>query len=228
MVEQIPIPDRRALDVDSLSLSRFAMTELKLGSATQTLSVLRSAAKQNDGRTTFIGVGTIADRLVVSPRQVHRHLERLAELKCIDHLGRQLLPGSKHLRRRTVTYAIDPKVEQFYTDHGFNRLPLYLLRCFPRWADRAVLAAIINRAEISEHCGTTRDTFSLNELRRQTGLTRQSVIAAKRYLHSQGIILAYGDDWNSTNLLTLNDDCLVTLDATGAPIGIRPPSKKAS
>lgn len=229
MVETIPITDRRALDVDSLFLSRHAMAQLRLGPAAQTLAVLRQAAQQNGGRTTYIGIGTVAERIVMSERQVHRHLGTLAELDCIEHRGRQLLPGSKHLRRRTVTYAIHPDVERFYTDDGFNRLPLFLLRSFTRWSERAVLAAVIGREELrwnhEAEGGEVRDTFSLAELHRQTGLSRPSVIAAKKSLFARGIILAYGDDWNATNTLTLNGDCTVNLNDNGEPIGIRPPRK---
>lgn len=226
MPDAIPISDRRALDVPSLYLSRWAMAEAKLGAATQTLAVLRQTAQQNGGRTTFIGVGSIAVRIVMSERQVHRHLEALESEGVVKHHGRQLLPGSKYLRRRTVTYEIHRDLERLYAEGGFNRLPCYLLRCFTHWADRAVLAAVINRAEIAKHHGSTRDTFSLNDLRRETGLSRHSIIRAKRSLFTVGIIDAYGGNWNSTNELILNDECLATLDDAGNPIGIRQPTRK--
>lgn len=56
--------------------------------------------------------------------------------------------------------------------------------------------------------GEVRNTFSLTELMRQTGLSRRGAMQAKDGLRRAGIITIYSND-NATDEIVLNESCYV-------------------
>lgn len=178
-----------------------------IGPATQTLAgLLRITQKE-----TFCSTGAIANSSRLPTKTVRNHLGILESKGWITNAGRE------HTRagapRRTCTIRLTKKTRDSLDDFGV--LPWWACcQCIRggrrlSWSAKAVLSLVIARLmglraqavrqnneteeEIIDFIGNiTGDgtwKHSLDALARRTGLSRESIVAAKRELHGHDLIL---------------------------------------
>lgn len=202
--------------LDSLDDRRWIKLPLaamqQVGPAVQTLGGLLRMTN----RETFAPVADIARHARLPRETVKKHLQRLDEGGWIENAGRQ------HTRRgaprRTATIKITKQTKDHLEPYGM--LPWWAccsIRKVGRlpWCARAVLsivmarlcslkAAVDRQQEVQDEVelagaidnmgGDYRFRFSLHSLTEQTGLTRESVVVAKKLLnHRYGIVQWTGD-----------------------------------
>lgn len=210
---------------DYLPLSRYAM-EL-VGAAAQTLGAVYVLASEARGRQIFETVDTIAQSAVLPKRTVQSHVAKLVEAGWLESLGRQLLPGSKHRRRRTVTL----KLTRGALDHKepFGMLPRWAATSLANerggsWAERAVFACLFSAAKYPESelaeqgCLDGREFCSLTSLRKQTALTWPSIRAARDKLERGGLVKVYEGECGEPVELALNLDCRLLKSDVAKPV----------
>ncbi len=178
------------------------------GPASQTLGgVLRLT-----NRETFASLETIARAARLQKRTVQRHLAKLDGGGWIRHKGREKTRSG--WLRRTATIQVTAKATAA-AETAYGVLPWWACCNIRRhgrftWAARAVLSIVLGRlmslrAGIEEQDGHGLDEcdvwgsianmgcedrfrFSLESLQRQTGLTRQAAVDAKRQLSKAKIV----------------------------------------
>ena len=180
--EWLSLIDHELLKQDHLQLPRAACREI--GAATQTLGAIMRLCDISGRNTTFAGVGTIADAAMLPIGTVRRHIRQCIAAGWLDTKGRQLLPGSKYLRRRTNTLSMTEKTIKHRSPYGI--LPRWICRVLAKWSARVLYAAVVARHVLIETveqngCGAAynREEMSLNNLVRETGLTDKSITEAK-------------------------------------------------
>ncbi len=194
-----------SLDQEWLKLPISAMVDV--GQATQTLAgILRIANKE-----TYVPVYTIAKKARLPVATTRKHLRTLHDGGWILNLGRQRT--RRRSLRRTATIKVTPKTRAALAQYSV--LPWWAC-CSIRpggrlqWSTKAVLSIVMARlmslkaaveqqdghgadpddliGSIENFGGDDRFRFSLKSLESQTGLSRHSIICAKKELHSCGIL----------------------------------------
>lgn len=217
-----------------------------VGPAVQTLGgILKITNKE-----TFVPAADIARYARLPAATVRKHLVTLDERGLINHRGRERTRGG--ILRRTATIAVTKRTTSRIEPYGM--LPWWAC-CTDKphlpWCARAVLSIWMARlcslkAAVDAQRGTDdaeemagaidnlggddRFRFSLNWLAEQTGLTRDSVVIAKRLLnHRFGVVRWAGampkpgvtteshyllPNWNFRVLVTLapKGGCYVAFD----------------
>jgi hypothetical protein len=164
-------------------------------------------------RETYVPIRDIAEKARLPVRTVKNHLKVLHDHGCIEHCGRQ--KTRRGFLRRTVTIKITKQTKDLLEPYGL--LPWWGTcsgKLHLPWCAKAVLAVWMARlcslkaavakqqdvetaeefAEAIENMGGEgRFEFSLDWLSNQTGLTRHSVITAKRDLAKRGIVELVGN-----------------------------------
>ena len=165
--------------------------------ATQTYYAMKSVASSE----TFVAVQKIAAVANLPVATVRKHLAKLADQGFIENLGRQRTAGGRP--RRTCTRKIITA-----RDH-YGLLPTWAV-CLRRWPEQAVLSIVL--AQYAKVRATADDEgwdasdwmenfsanrcwdFSLSDLQYTTGLSRHSVIEARRNLiDCLGLLQSYGE-----------------------------------
>ncbi len=184
--------DHELLRQDHLQLPRAACREI--GPAAQTLGAIMRLCDIGGRNTTFASVGTIADIAMLPIGTVRRHILQCVAAGWLDTKGRQLLPGSKYLRRRTNTLSLTAKTINQRKPYGI--LPRWICRVLAKWSARALYAAVVARHVLIEtveqnRCGAAynREEMSLNNIERETGLTDKSITEAKLTLERIGHVV---------------------------------------
>jgi len=182
-----------------------------VGAASQTLGgILRET-----NRETFVFRDTIARNARLSKRTLEKHLLTLAERGWIVNKGRQRTRGGTLRRSATIQVTAQTKA----TLNDFAILPWWAT-CYSRthgrlpWSSRILLAFIMSRlaaikritednesneywgdewGEVIDEYGEGRFRFSLQTLGHRVGLSKNSLIAAKRHLFHIGIV-----DWGGS------------------------------
>lgn len=228
-VERISLFD--SLDHEWLKLPHEIMRDV--GPATQTLAGLLGVASQE----TFVAVAEIARKSRLPVPTARKQLKKLHENGWIIHNGRRRTRAG-HLRR-TATIMVPKKTKVSLTPYA--TLPWWAccnIRKVGRlsWSAKAILSVVMSRlmmlkATVEEQDGHGLDTddlvdsieylggdarfaFSLGRLEKITGLTRESVIVAKRKLHGVGIVIWSGG--TPTDTLTPNWDFRVVVTPTSS------------
>ena len=174
-----------------------------VGPAVQTLGGLLTITT----REKFVSISNVAERARLPPSTVRKHLVSLNAKGWIDHQGRQRT--RRGALRRTATIKLTRKTHEAIEPYGI--LSWWACRNirnvgkFP-WHAKAVLAVIMARlcslnaaatvngpdedvmSMIDNFGGEDRFRFSLKCLTKQTGLSRDSAVEAKRFLHRHGIV----------------------------------------
>ena len=207
--QEIPLVD--SLRGEWIKLPLAVMQDV--GPAAQTLGGLLKVTNKQ----TFSAVANVATRARLPVATVRKHLLVLHDRAWIINHGRQDTRAGHP--RRTATIAISAKAKAVLDTYGF--LPwwaCYSIRRVGRlpWCCRSVLSIIMARlaslaAAVERQDGEGLDAkdiegsianmgdderfrFSLESLERQTGLTRHSIVRAKKLLnHRYGIIRWCGD-----------------------------------
>jgi hypothetical protein len=177
-----------------------------VGPATQTLAGILKVTN----RETFTEASKIAERARVPKRMYRRHLVTLADGGWIENQGRTRTRSGRP--RRTCTVVLTAKTKKAAEEYGV--LPWWACCKIGKanlqlpWSAKAVLAIVMGRlmclkaaAELEgaiddeeeligtiENFGDHRFRFTLDTLTQQSGLTRESVVLAKRWLHKRGIV----------------------------------------
>ena len=228
-VERISLLD--SLDREWLRLPLAIMQDV--GPAAQTLGGLLKVTN----RETFVKAEKIARRACLPVSTVRKHLAILNEGCWINNVGRQLTRSGRP--RRTATIQVTQKARDCLEPYGV--LPWWAYRQFP-WSAKAVLSIVMARlmslrkgvedqdghgvdasdvaGSIDSHMGgDDRFKFDLDFLERNTGLSRHSVIKAKRALGQAGIVELIGAESKAgitteTNLLVPNWEFRVEVTPT--------------
>lgn len=197
-----------SLDGDWFKLPLAVMQEV--GPASQTFAGLRSLTNKE----TFASAMNIARRARLPVKTVRNHLTSLVAAGWIVNLGRGRT--SRGAPRRTCTIRFTQRSTDAAKVYGV--LPWWTC-CHPKhdkrinWSARAVLSVVMARLmklkkvvsvqggdalgssqiwdRIAEMGGADQFLFSLASLERDTGLSRESIIAAKRELSRRKIINWY-------------------------------------
>jgi len=210
--ERLSLLDSLNRDGRWIKLPFLAMQEV--GPAAQTLGGLLAITK----RETFTSVASIAEHARLPVGTVRKHLITLDYCGWIRHKGRGLTRAG--YLRRTATIAIRKRAINAARD-SYGVLPWWAccsIRRFRRlpWSTRAVLSVIMARlmtlkaaaeeqdghgleaddiiGSIDNMGGDDRFRFGLKSLAGQTGLSRDSIISAKRWLDRAGIVRWRGQD----------------------------------
>ncbi len=195
-----------------------------VGPAVQTLGGLLRMTN----RETYCPVADIARSARVPVATCRKHLATLTDNGWIKNQGRQ------HTRRgaprRTSTIIVTKQTTDALEPYGL--LPWWACCSIRRvgrlpWCARAVLSVVLARlaalksaVERQDGCGLDADDlevsieamggderfrFGLDWLTAQTGLTRESVISAKRWLNHRSGILDWMGDWTRPGVATTTD-----------------------
>ncbi|MCG2685421.1 MAG: hypothetical protein L6306_17600 [Planctomycetales bacterium] len=176
-----------------------------VGPAVQTLGGLLKMTNKE----TFSAVADIATKAQLPVGTVRKHLQWLDAGGWIGNRGRERTRRGRP--RRTATLVITKQTRDKIKPYGI--LPWWACCTIKKvgklpWSAKAVLAVIMARlaalkaAAQRENCydevdvidaienmgGEDRFRFSLDYLEQQTGLTRESIVSAKRRLHKVGIV----------------------------------------
>jgi hypothetical protein len=206
MIEKDRISLIESLDGEWLKLPLVIMRDV--GPAVQTLASLLKVTN----RETFVAVSRIASKARLPIGTVRKHLARLAAGGWIEQCGRQRTQWGN--LRRTATIRVTEQTIQHLTPYGI--LPWWACCVIKEkgrlpWCVKAVLSLVMARlcglkkaAEEPENFHSDDDVsevitdimgaedrfrLSLNWLTEQTGLSRDSVVAAKRMLYRRfGIV----------------------------------------
>jgi hypothetical protein len=188
------IPVSELLSEQKLDLYGYLLLPIAVmrtaGSAAQTVAGIRS----HWGRKTYADERTIAVAACLDESTVRRrHLPKLRQLRFMDWN----LIDSPRGKRRLWYFTKDMQAAGYWTAKAAT-LPRWAALLLPEWSYRAVYATVLQRAlatsrgsrnghvelEIGDTLwgGYGRHNFSLSHLVKLTGLTRESVVAAKHYL----------------------------------------------
>ena len=172
-----------------------------VGPAAQTLGGILNVTSSE----TFCSAGRLAQFAHLPLPTVRKHLVALESSGWIANQGRcRTRAGAP---RRTCTIAVTSRTK--FAKDTFLILPWWASR-FP-WSSRAVLGVVMERlcelravVQRSEHLDDDlytvlqefhpRFCFGLDELQERTGLTRPSIIQAKRHLSQTGSVHWHGSD----------------------------------
>ena len=195
-----------------------------VGPAVQTMGALLGITN----RETYVTTKKIARQARLPATTAKKHIASLHARDWILNRGRQRT--ARGFLRRTATVAITKKARDNVLPYGI--LPWWAC-CRTRghgrlaWSAKAVLSVVMARLcalksaierdgphepedipGIIDNWGGLEDRFefSLEFLTRQTGLTRDSVVAAKKRLHCLGIVCWQGDRGTVTDSLVPNWD----------------------
>ncbi|TWU66895.1 hypothetical protein V7x_24660 [Crateriforma conspicua] len=173
---------------------------VECGPAAQTMGgILRVTSRE-----TFRSIAYVANHAILPVTTVKKHLRALADHGYIERQGRQRTDGG--VLRRTATVKVTSKSKR---DH-FGILPSWVSCPFRdghklSWASRAVLSVVLQRLSgiaTADHIDDLGDAITLDESRFEfglkyledvTGLTRHSVIKAKRELEQYGVTMMHDD-----------------------------------
>jgi len=209
VVDDEPTSLTAVLDDDYLQLPRAAMQDV--GPATQTLgAVLRLTSNR-----TFRTIDEYAELAWLKRRTVMRHLDALVEAGWLKDLGRERMPSGRV--RRTVTYELTAKATE--SRRRYAMLPRWAAGAFPTWATRAVFSLVVSRhvmvqrkidddranIGIEEH-----ESYSLSRLVEESGLHKDSVLDAKRWLIEQGFIEVHDAGSGGAHTLLIGSDLELT------------------
>jgi hypothetical protein len=196
-----------SLDGKWLKLPLAVMKDV--GTAAQTLAGIMAITN----RETFASVQTIAGSASVKLLTAKRHIKTLHERGWIENKGRERTRRGQP--RRTATIAETKKTKTQLDEYAI--LPWWACCNICKagklpWSAKAILSIVMARlcslkaaAErddqddelegvIENMGGDDRFQFSLTNLEKQTGLTRESIVAAKRWLFRNKIIRLQGCD----------------------------------
>lgn len=179
------------LTADFIPLYRRAMKDA--GSAAQTLGVIMRLATEGRHHRTFASTGLVAKMSCVCERTAHEHMNCLTKKGWIESLGREpIYPGCSAIRR-TVTYRLTDKAIDLSDDDKFAVLPRWAARALATFGQRAVYAEFVSRhllvLSIEDGCAEDRYRVSISDLESVTGLSRRTVINARRDLLDTGAIV---------------------------------------
>lgn len=179
-------------------------------------------------KETFSSVETIAQHTRLPISTIRKHLATLHEHGWIENKGREHTRRRGALRR-TATISITRQTKDHVEPYGV--LPWWAC-CNIRkvgklpWSAKALLSVLMARlcslkgaaerdgpdddpaGQIENMGGDDRFRFSLTYLTRQTGLTRDSIVTAKKRLHKHKIICWSGRE-NVVDILSPNWDFAV-------------------
>jgi hypothetical protein len=197
-VEHISLLD--SLEREALLLPLTCVREC--GPAAQTLAGLRKVTS----RETYVSAQSIAAKSRVPLRTVRRHLITLAEHGWIENAGREKTRSGR--ARRTNTIRLSRRCSTEWKPYGI--LPWYVCGPVHRvgtvpWSAKVLLSIVLGRlaslksgsdveddeeleAAIENMGGEDRFAWSLSDLQRITGLTRESIVIAKRWLYRHKLI----------------------------------------
>ena len=175
-----------------------------VGPAAQTLGGLLRVTN----RETFSPVSDIAGAARLPIPTVRKHIAVLHERGWVNHRGRE--KTRRGWLRRTATIALTKQTKDHLEPYGF--LPWWACcrgKAHLPWCARAILSIVLARLAALKHgamCdgfATTEEEvmdqienmgveerfrFSLAYLTGQTGLSRETVVVAKRRLHNLGMV----------------------------------------
>jgi hypothetical protein len=175
------------------------------GPAAQTLAGLRKVTS----RETYVAAQSIADTSRVPLRTVRRHLITLAEHGWIENAGREKTRSGR--ARRTNTIRLSRRCSTEWKPYGILPWwvsgPVHRVGTVP-WSAKVLLAIVLGRlaslkagadveddeddeevqAAIEEMGGEDRFAWSLSDLQRITGMTRDSIVTAKRFLYRHKLV----------------------------------------
>lgn len=213
---------------------------LEVGPAAQTLGGLLMLTD----RETFCSLAKIASEARIPMETLRNHMPKLHEAGYVELLGREKTRSGR--ARRTVTIRITKKAKDESRDY-FPLLWWSAAMLRNSWSSRLLWAFVVKSAlglrkaakaatdddvgDLAEHVenlgGDDRFQFSLNNIGRETGLTRETIISAKRNLWRQKIIDWSGQsDGLSTDVITPNWNSQLMITDTGngmCTLAIKPP-----
>jgi hypothetical protein len=203
-----------------------------VGPAVQTLGGLLKVTNKE----TYSAVADIAAKARLPLGTVRKHLHTLDANGWVNHRGRE--KTRRGWLRRTATIALTKQTRDMIEPYAV--LPWWAC-CSTRkagklpWSAKAVVAVVLGRlmslkagaqddeeliGAIDNMGGENRFQFSLDWLEGKTGLTRHSLVKAKRRLHKLGIVRWSGgpreDGGSATHLLVPNWDFRV-IDTPAGP-----------
>jgi hypothetical protein len=179
---------------------------LELGEATQVLAALTIAAGPEQKFKTFAAKGKLAGIACCSEKTIQRALAVNGPLVTggwVKRHGREHGPAGGR-KRRTVSFSLTRKTVEAF-DEKYHTLPRSIVLDAQAngdpmtWAERVLLSLLVSRHELVERiagddqsggCADERLFFSLRELRLQTGLVNETLVAARRNLIASGMIEA--------------------------------------
>ncbi|MDZ4688159.1 MAG: hypothetical protein SH850_24050 [Planctomycetaceae bacterium] len=207
-----------ALNQSWLKLPTCAMRDV--GPASQTLGGIISITSKE----TFASAQVIADAARVPAKTCRKHLDTLHDRGWIQNEGRQAT--RRGIPRRTCTIKLTKQTKDLMTDYAI--LPWFATCYLARagklpWSTRAVLGVIMARlcslkaaaeresgplaedevfGAIENMGSNERFRFSLSDLVKQTGLSRESVCIGKLQLSTLRLIdIVIPDDRQEAELL---------------------------
>jgi hypothetical protein len=209
---------------DFLPLARVGCQ--KLGAPAQTLAAMvRVAALGSSKRECFIAIDKLAVLACLPRRTVQAHLAKLDAEKVITPLGRT--EGSAGRKRRTASYTID----RFWVHASatFFPLPRWAAAKLSTWGERCLFALIVSRTTMIAAITDAQDgassveeraTIDQNEIRRLTGLSTRTIVAAKAALTRRRlIVIERGPSAKFADSMALNSGRLVTVGQGWRPNG---------
>jgi len=237
----VPLVD--AVNVNYIKLLVDAMHDV--GPASQTLAAILDVTNSQ----TFVGRDKLAAIAGLSVRTTERHLLKLEAHRWIKNLGRQA-GDDKSWKRRTCTIKLTPRTLAALRRDSQNgvppylQLPKWLTRCLKpatgnkpsrpfSYADLATFAAIASAYQKMERTAQKMEadrgyflhmvSLSLATLRKMTGLSQQSIVAAKAELAACGLIKVfphrakptYIEDYSTPDDIIPNWDAQIPIDWLG-------------
>lgn len=182
----------------------------EVGPASQTLGAMLKLTK----RETFYSVPNISRKARLSKYTVRKHLVALHKKEWISNEGRQATP--KGYKRRSCTYRVRSKAIAAAVDYAI--FPGWACAMPLPWGTKALLAVLMStlvglKAYVEEASGEDirtvaelysaldcsepdflrRFELSVRDLEFETGLSKPTLIAAKRHLRRLGIIEIHSD-----------------------------------
>ena len=221
MTNKVSATDHEAKTADYLPLSRQAQRET--GSATQTLGAITRMTDMGVTASTFASYARISELSRLPESVTKRHISNLVAQGWLVNDGRELLKGSRYMRRRTNTI----RLSRYAIEHRrpFNPLPCWAIEFLTSWSLRAVYAAVVARhmlietvaaAEHGEAYG--REEMSLKNLMDETGLNKPAAIRAKKVLAAMGMITIEGAAAHGVgDLISLNPNFVVPKSLLARP-----------
>ena len=194
------------------------------GPAVQTLAGLLEITN----RETFVNISRIASEAGVPLATCRKHLTKLHEGGWINNQGRQRTRSG--FLRRTATISVTSKTRENLTPYGI--LPWWARRVLRPWSARALFSFLMSELckvksvaenewenaymayDIVTEYG--RFQFSLKRLEMTTGLSRHSIIRAKRVLAGKSIIRWSGNDFTPDKLAP-NEQFLASIKPADEP-----------
>lgn len=182
-------PPTATLDLRAkyLAISRAAAVEL--GAAALTLAAIARIMEEAKSAECFATIDVIARRAGRSRRSVRTDIAALVDDGWLQNSGRQRSKKRGGRVRRTNTLRLTEKAR--VSANPYHRFPEWATALLPRWADRVVFGAVVSTALLVVDKGLEgqgRERLTIDSLCNSTGLSRPTVIAAKRRLEDVGLL----------------------------------------